>query len=59
MPSQPIERAAAHALAGLQRHGDAVVILLEILDRAAGLQRDQVVVLAGAQEDAVDVVRDG
>ena len=51
--------AAPDPLARLQGHGDAVVVLLEVLEGAVVLQRDEVVALAGVDEDAVDVVAVG
>ena len=48
--------AASDALARLQKNGDAGIILLEVLDRAIGLERDEIVALASIDEDGMEVV---
>ncbi len=50
------EATASDALARLQDYGDAGIVLVEVLDRAIGLQRDQIVALAGIDEDGMEVV---
>src|SRR5215813_12845711 len=50
------ERTASDALARLQDHADAGVVLLEILDAVTGFQRDAVVVLARVDEDGMQIV---
>src|SRR5262249_10177649 len=50
------EGAASDALARLEVDGDAGIILLEVLDRAIGLQRDKIVALARIDEDRMEVV---
>ena len=49
------QRAALRPFAVFERDGDAVAVILEAVDPPAGFQRDQVVALAGVQQDAVDV----
>ena len=49
------QRASGDPLAGLQRDGDAAIVLLEALDLPLRLQRDQVVALAGLEEHGMDV----
>src|SRR5215510_5112272 len=48
------QRAATHRFAGLEADGDGVAVILEVVDAAARLERDQVVALAGFEIDAVD-----
>src|SRR5215831_11731859 len=50
------ERAAPDALARLKSDDDAGIVLLEVLHRPTGLQRDEVVVLAGVDEHAMEIV---
>src|SRR5260370_29505195 len=50
------EATALDALARLQDYGDAGIVLVEVLDRAIGLQRDQIVALAGIDEDGMEGV---
>ena len=49
------QRAALDLFAVFERDGDAVAAVLKAVDPPAGFQRDQVVALAGVQQDAVDV----
>ena len=55
MPSQPIERAAAHRLAAFEPQRDRIAVVVEILNLAVVFQRNQIVALAGAQIDAVNI----
>ena len=49
------ERTAAHLFAVFEPERDAVAVVDEIVDLAVVLQRNEVVALAGAQIDAMDV----
>ena len=49
------QRAAAHLVAAFEPQRDLVALVDEVLHLAVGLQRDQIVALAGLEIDAVDV----
>src|SRR5262249_18304376 len=49
------QRAAAHLLARFEADRDRVAVILEVVDAAARLERDEVVALAGLEIDALNV----